>query len=91
MPFDPGTVAATPAPVPAAPAQQAGVQYVGSQLQYVSPTGQILPVSAAPGASGTNTTSSTTPPPPPPVIPPVTKTVQNSFQKTELIEVPYCT
>ena len=94
MPFDPGTVAATPAPVPAAPAQQAGVQYVGSQLQYVSPTGQILPVSAAPGASGTNTTSSTTPappapatppppPPPPPVIPPVTKTVQNSFQNAD--------
>ena len=43
-----------------------GIQYVGSSLQYVSPTGQILPVSAAPS---TPSGSGTTPPPPPPVPP----------------------
>lgn len=47
------------------PKLSSGVQYVGSQLQYVSPTGQILPVSAAPTTptgSGTPTTPPTTPP-----------------------------
>ena len=42
-----------------------GIQYVGSQLQYVSPTGQILPVSAAPSTpSGSGTTNNATVPTP---------------------------
>jgi len=69
-PPDPSQVTFNPAALP--PKLSPGVQYVGSQLQYVSPTGQILPVSAAPT---TPTGSGTTPTPPvnpptPPVNPP---------------------
>ena len=51
----PSQVTFNPAALP--PKLSPGIQYVGSQLQYVSPTGQILPVSAAPSTpSGSSTT-----------------------------------
>ena len=49
-----------------------GLQYVGSQLQYVSASGQILPPSAAPAANTANTTSASTASSTKPVTTPVT-------------------
>ena len=48
----------TPTPAPT-PTLKPGVQYVGSTLQYVSPTGAILPVSAAPVTSAATTKATT--------------------------------
>lgn len=60
-------------PLTQASAPTSGLQYVGSQLQYVSPSGQILPPSAAPSNAAPATTTptpSTTPPVTTPVTPP---------------------
>jgi hypothetical protein len=67
-PPDPSQVTFNPAALP--PKLSSGVQYVGSQLQYVSPTGQILPVSAAP-TTPTGSGTTTTPPVNPPINPPI--------------------
>ena len=94
-PPDPSQVTFNPAALP--PKLSPGIQYVGSSLQYVSPTGQILPVSAAPSTpSGSGTTPApvtpapVTPAPvtpvpvtPAPVTPATPKTVQNSFQNPD--------
>ena len=86
----PSQVTFNPAALP--PKLSPGIQYVGSSLQYVSPTGQILPVSAAPSTpSGSGTTPApvtpapVTPAPvtPAPVTPATPKTVQNSFQNPD--------
>ena len=76
-PPDPSQVTFNPAALP--PKLSPGIQYVGSSLQYVSPTGQILPVSAAPS---THSGSGTTPAPvtPAPTNPLTALAKQNAAQ-----------
>jgi len=86
MPFDPGTVAATPAPLSSYTQQTGRSLPTGITSAPATTTSANLPAGSVDSfAIPTTTGSSTTNNPPPPVVAPVTtpKVVQNSFQNAD--------